>query len=66
MKFNLLRKFASRKFWIAVIGFVSVCLIVCNFPSLSSEQAAAIASGCAALASYIIGESIADSSNKSK
>ena len=64
MKSNILKKLSSRKLWIAIIGFTGAVAVAFGAPELSAEQTAVIAAGLASLASYIIGEGIADMSNK--
>lgn len=65
MKNNLIKKLTSRKFWLAIIGFVTPLIIAFG---VSEAQAAEIAglimSGASAVA-YIIGEGLVDS-NKGK
>ena len=57
---NWKQKLTSRKFWAAVVGFVTAVATAFGFPELSEEACALIISGCAALAAFIIGEGIAD------
>ena len=64
LKKKILNKLCSRKFWVAVLGFVGSLCAVFGIPEMSAEQAAAIAAGCASLAAYIIGEGLVDSANK--
>ena len=54
------QKLASRKFWAAVIGFITAIATAFGFPEIGEETCALIISGCAALAAFIIGEGIAD------
>ena len=57
------RKLTSRKFWIAVAGFVTGIIVAFN----GSAEVAETVSGCimsgASVIAYIIGEGLADSSN---
>ena len=57
---NWKQKLTSRKFWAAVVGFVTAVATAFGFPELGEEACALIISGCAALAAFIIGEGIAD------
>jgi hypothetical protein len=54
------RKLSSRKFWVAVAGFITAVLVACNLPELQIEQIAAIISAMGVLVAYILGESYAD------
>ena len=60
MNNNWKQKLTSRKFWAAVVGFVTAIATAFGFPELGEEACALIISGCAALAAFIIGEGIAD------
>ena len=61
MKQKIINKLTSRKFWLAIIGFVTPLVIAFG---VSEAQAAEIAglimSGASAIA-YIIGEGLVDS-----
>ena len=61
---ELKKKLMSRKFWAGIVGFVGAILTAIGCPEITAEQCAAIIAGCSALAAYIIGEGIADMSNK--
>ena len=61
-KINWKRKLTSRKFWLAVIGFVSQLLIAFNYSHVTVEKVAATIMAAAVLIAYIIGEGLADSS----
>lgn len=60
MKIDWKQKLSSRKFWAAVIGFVTPLLIAFNVDSLTIEQVTAIISAFGTLTAYIIGESVVD------
>lgn len=64
MKKEIIKKLSSRKFWLALLGFGGAVLSVFGFEELSAEQAGVIATGCATLAAYIIGEGIVDAATK--
>ena len=66
MSEKLKQKLTSRKFWAAVIGFITAIAAAFGAPEISEEACALIISGCAALAAYIIGEGIADSGKENK
>ena len=61
MKIDFKQKLTSRKFWAAVIGFVTALLTAFNVDSLTIEQVTAIISATAVLIAYIIGEGLVDS-----
>ena len=66
MSEKLKQKLTSRKFWAAIIGFVTAVAAAFGAPEISEEACALIISGCAALAAYVIGEGIADSGKENK
>lgn len=61
MKINWKQKLTSRKFWAAVIGFVTAILTAFNVNDLTIEQVTAIISATSILIAYIIGEGMVDS-----
>lgn len=62
MKINWKSKLTSRKFWAAVIGFVTALLTAFNVNDLTIEQVVAIITACSTLIAYIIGEGLVDAS----
>ncbi len=60
-KINWKRKLTSRKFWAAIIGFITTLLVAFNVPTLKVEQVIAIISSASVLVAYIIGEGLVDS-----
>ena len=60
---TLKRKLSSRKFWMSAIGFFVAIGSAFGAPYLDGERVTLIASGCAALSAYVIGEGIADASH---
>ena len=62
MKINWKQKLTSRKFWAAVIGFVTSILMILKINELTIEQVTGIISACAVLIAYILGEGMVDSS----
>jgi hypothetical protein len=63
MKIDWKRKLTSRKFWMAVAGFVVGIIMAFNGSSEVAETVSGcIMSGASAIA-YIIGEGLADSAN---
>lgn len=55
-------KLTSRKFWAAVIGFITAIMIAFNVPDLTIEQVTAVITAGATLIAYIIGEGLVDAS----
>ena len=66
MKIDWKRKLTSRKLWVAVAGFAAGLIIAFG----GSQGTADTVSGCimsgAAVVGYVIGEGLADGSNKGK
>lgn len=54
-------KLTSRKFWVAVVGFVTPLLIAFGISENQTAQVASIIMAGGTLISYIIGEGMADS-----
>lgn len=61
MKINWKQKLTSRKFWSAVIGFVTAILIALKIDNLTIEQVVSVVSATSILIAYIIGEGMVDS-----
>lgn len=59
-KINWAKKLTSRKFWAAVIGFVTPILTVANVPENTAVQITAIIMAGGTLIAYIIGEGMTD------
>lgn len=64
MKVDWKRKLTSRKFWLAVIGFVTPMMVAFGANSVTVDQTTAIIMGGATLIAYIVGEGIADAATK--
>lgn len=62
-KIDWTRKLTSRKFWMAVAGFVTGIIVFVNSPTSSPEAITALIMQAGSLVAYIIGEGLADSSN---
>ena len=56
-------KLTSRKFWVALIGFISSLLVAFNVDSGSVEQITSIIMSGATLIAYILAEGFVDASN---
>jgi hypothetical protein len=63
-KIDWIRKLSSRKFWLALIGFVTALLIAFNVDAGSIEQITSIIMSGASLIAYIIAEGFVDGANK--
>lgn len=63
-KIDWKRKLTSRKFWLAVISFVTLLLIFFNVPQNTATQVAEIIMAGATVIGYVIGEGLADGGNK--
>lgn len=61
MKINWKQKLTSRKFWSAVVGFVTAILIALKIDNLTIEQVVSVISATSILIAYIIGEGMVDS-----
>ena len=53
-------KLSSRRFWAALVGFLTAVLVACNLDSITVEQVAAIVTAGGVLIAYILGESAVD------
>lgn len=60
-KEDILRKITSRKFWIAVVSFVSALLVSFKVPEASISQVTAIIMAFGSLFAYIFAEGWVDS-----
>lgn len=59
-KINWVSKLTSRKFWVAVIGFVTPLLIAFGVSESGAAQVASIIMAGGTLVAYIIGEGLVD------
>lgn len=62
-KIDWKRKLTSRKFWAAVVGFITPIMIAAGAGDNAITQVAAIVMGGATLIAYIIGEGLVDSAS---
>lgn len=60
MKINWKQKLTSRKFWAAVIGFVTAILVAFGVNDLTIEQVVGMITAASTLIAYIIGEGMVD------
>ena len=66
MKINWKQKLTSRKFWAAVITFITSVLVAFNVSDLTIEQVTTIIMGGAGMIAYIIGEGLVDAARIKK
>ncbi len=66
MKIDWKQKLVSRKFWAALVGFVTTLLVAFGVPDLQIEQVAAVITAAATLIAYIIGEGLVDAKRAEK
>lgn len=64
MKINWTQKLTSRKFWAAVITFVTSLLVAFGVPDLTIEQVIAVISAGSVMIAYIIGEGMVDAARE--
>lgn len=64
MEINWKRKLTSRKFWAALVGFVSPLMLAFGVSDSITTQVTAIIMAGAAVISYIIGEGFVDACEK--
>lgn len=62
-KIDWKKKLTSRKFWVALIGFISSLLVAFNVDPGSVEQITSIIMSGATLIAYILAEGFVDASN---
>ena len=62
-KIDWKRKLTSRKFWAAVVGFITPIMIAAGAGDNEITQVVAIVTGGATLIAYIIGEGLVDSAS---
>lgn len=65
-KIDWIRKLTSRKFWMALVGFVSTLLVTFNVNPGSVEQITSIIMSGATLIAYILAEGFVDASRNSE
>lgn len=64
MKINWVQKLTSRKFWMALIGFVTALLYAFNIAEATVEQVAGIITAGATLIAYILAEGFVDANRE--
>ena len=63
-KIDWVKKLTSRKFWVAVVGFITALLVAFKVDSGSIEQITSIIMSFASLIAYILAEGFIDANNK--
>lgn len=63
MKINWVQKLTSRKFWAAVVGFVTPLLLAFGIGESAVTQVTSIIISGGTLIAYIIGEGLVDAAN---
>lgn len=64
MKIDWVRKLTSRKFWAAVVGFVTAILLGFGASDSTAAEVTSIIMASATLIAYIFGEGLVDASGK--
>jgi uncharacterized membrane protein len=59
-KINWIQKLASRKFWLALVTFVTNILVAVNVPENQIAQVAALIMAGAGLIAYVLAEGFVD------
>lgn len=62
-KIDWIKKLTSRKFWVALVGFITSLLIAFNVDEGSIQQITSIIMSGATLIAYILAEGLVDASN---
>ena len=64
-KIDIIRKLSSRKFWVALIGFVSAMMFAFNYAEADVEKVAGIITAGSTLIVYILAEAHVDANRDS-
>lgn len=59
-KINWIQKLTSRKFWVALIGFITALMTALNYSELTIAQVTGVAAALAPLVVYILSEGYVD------
>lgn len=65
-KEDFIRKISSRKFWVALVSFITALLVAFNVDAGSIEQITSIIMSFASLIAYVIAEGLVDANNVGK
>lgn len=63
-KIDWIRKLTSRKFWLSVASFVAMLIVALGGGENTAQQIAALIMAGATVIGYVLGEGLADASNK--
>lgn len=63
-KIDWIRKLTSRKFWLSVASFVAMLIVALGGGENMAQQIAALIMAGATVIGYVLGEGLADASNK--
>ncbi len=63
MKINWAKKLTSRKFWLAIVGFVTPLLVAFGFTEEVAAQVASIIMSGATVVGYIVAEGLVDANS---
>ena len=66
MKINWKQKLTSRKFWAAIITFITTLLVAFGVPDMTIEQVVAVITAGSSMIAYIIGEGLVDAARIKK
>lgn len=66
MKINWKQKLTSRKFWAAIVGFITPTLLAFGVADSTATQVAGIIMSGATAIAYIVGEGLVDGSRSDK
>lgn len=61
---DLKRKLTSRKFWAAIVGFITPIMAMADVPDNTAVQVTSIIMAGGTLIAYIIGEGMTDAAKK--
>lgn len=63
-KIDWIRKLTSRKFWLSVASFVAMLIVALGGGENTAQQITALIMAGATVVGYVLGEGLADASNK--
>ena len=64
-KIDIIRKLSSRKFWVAMIGFITALMYAFNYAEADIEKVAGIITAGSTLIVYILAEAHVDANRDS-
>lgn len=63
-KIDWIRKLTSRKFWLSIASFVAMLIVALGGGENTAQQITALIMAGATVVGYVLGEGLADASNK--